>query len=131
MPSVGSNTRAALLLLPLKADPCSLVQAILATALAVGQLGKQGRLSSFEDPGGRSFIRFRNVQLTDEGLLYFHDSSNASATVPPSNLGQLLHSQYWADPERTANVRLQVPCCGLLPRMHGLDDSPESAASES
>ena len=79
-------------------------------AAAVRQLGEQGRLSSFEDPGSRGFLRFRNVQLTEEGLVYFHDSSNASAALPPSNLGPLLHQQYWDSPERTANVRPAGAC---------------------
>ena len=91
------------------------------------QLGPEGgRVSSFEDPGSHSYIRFRqaallplqsnahssgrtccarrNVQLTESGLIYYHDPTSGAA-LPPSNLGHILTLQYWDEPEQTLNVR--------------------------
>lgn len=73
------------------------------------QLGESGHYSSFELPEAQSFIKLRNVQVVEEGFIYYHDGA-ASSPVPPSSLESILTLQYWDRPEENSQAR---PACEL------------------
>ena len=76
------------------------------------QLGEAGRASSFVYHEGDTVIQLQNVQLVEDGFIYYHDGSSP---LPPADLSSVLVHQFWEGLTAGRQVQAHPPwhssCC--------------------